>query len=106
ESARLGFESLWTPAGLSGRSVFQVCRDWWEGTIDVVAGGLTVGTSVSPVPAYSVVSLAAESATLSDLTGGKFKLGIGLGSYPSESLRKQLGLPLVSALDLPRDFPQ
>jgi alkanesulfonate monooxygenase SsuD/methylene tetrahydromethanopterin reductase-like flavin-dependent oxidoreductase (luciferase family) len=104
ESVRLGFESFWTPAGLTGRSIFQICRDWWEATAEIVSGGCTVGTSVIPFPGYSLPQLAAESATLSDITGGKFNLGIGLGSYPSESLRKQLGLPLVSAVDLTRDF--
>ncbi|HET6318497.1 MAG TPA: LLM class flavin-dependent oxidoreductase, partial [Chloroflexota bacterium] len=104
ESARLHFRSFWSPAGLTGRSIFQICREWWEATAEVVPGGLTVGTSVVPVPGYSVPQLAAESATLSELTGGKFNLGIGLGSYPAESLRKQLGLPLVSPVDLTRDF--
>jgi alkanesulfonate monooxygenase SsuD/methylene tetrahydromethanopterin reductase-like flavin-dependent oxidoreductase (luciferase family) len=104
ESARLDYESLWTPAGLTGRSIFQTCREWWEASADVVPGGLTVGTSVVPVPGYSVVSLAAESATLGELTGGKFVLGIGLGGYPAESLRKQLGLPLVSPIAFARDY--
>ncbi|HEY3058851.1 MAG TPA: LLM class flavin-dependent oxidoreductase [Chloroflexota bacterium] len=104
ESAQLGFDSLWTPAGLTGRSIFHTCREWWEATREVVPGGLTVGTSVIPVPGWSVPPLAAESATLSDITGGKFKLGIGLGSYPTESTRMLLGLPLVSSIDLTRDF--
>jgi alkanesulfonate monooxygenase SsuD/methylene tetrahydromethanopterin reductase-like flavin-dependent oxidoreductase (luciferase family) len=104
ESARLDFESLWTPAGLTARSIFHTCREWWEASADVVPGGLTVGTSVIPVPGYSVVSLAAESATLGDLTGGKFVLGIGLGGYPAESLRTQLGLPLVSPISFARDY--
>jgi len=104
EAARLTFDSLWTPAGLTGRSIFHTCREWWEGTLDIVPGGLTVGTSVIPVPGWSVPPLAAESATLSDLTGGKFNLGIGLGSYPAQSLRQQLALPLVSPIALTRDF--
>ena len=104
ESARLGFASLWTPAGLTGRSIFQICREWWEASTDVVAEGLRVGTSVIPVPGTSVVSLAAESATLNELTGGKFALGIGLGGYPSPGLRAQLGLPLVSTVEFARDY--
>src|SRR5215210_4411102 len=94
ESARLGYDSLWTPAGLTGRSIFHTCREWWEATTDVVPAGLTVGTSVIPFPGWSVPPLAAEAATLGEITGGQFKLGIGLGSYPAESLRSQLGLPL------------
>lgn len=104
ESARLSYESCWTPAGLGGRSIFQICRDWWEASAEVVPGGLTVGTSVIPFPGYSVPQLAAESATLSELTGGKFNLGIGLGSYPAESLRNRLGLPLAPSITVTRDF--
>lgn len=104
ESAWLGFHSLWTPAGLTGRSIFQTCREWWEASSEVVEGGLTVGTSVLPVPGWSVPPLAAESASLSELTGGKFILGIGLGAYPAPALRESLGLPDVSALRLTRDY--
>src|ERR1700716_3733645 len=98
ESARLGFDSLWTPAGLTIRSIFQTCREWWEATTEVVADGLSVGTSVIPFPGWTVPPLAAESATLSEITDGKFNLGIGLGAYPSAQMVHQLGLPQVSPL--------
>jgi alkanesulfonate monooxygenase SsuD/methylene tetrahydromethanopterin reductase-like flavin-dependent oxidoreductase (luciferase family) len=104
ESARLEFQSFWTPAGLTGRSIFQTCREWWAAAVEIVPGGLTVGTSVIPFPGHSVPAMAAEAATLSDITGGKFNLGIGLGGYPSESMRHQLGLPRVSPIALTRDF--
>ena len=104
ESASLGYDSLWTPAGVTGRSIFQTCRDWWEATIGVAADGLDVGTSVIPFPAWSVPTLAAESATLSEITAGKFKLGIGLGGYPAEAFRKQLGLPEVPPVAYTRDY--
>jgi alkanesulfonate monooxygenase SsuD/methylene tetrahydromethanopterin reductase-like flavin-dependent oxidoreductase (luciferase family) len=104
EAARLGYESLWTPAGLTARSIFQTCHEWWLATTEVVAAGLSVGTSVIPFPGWTVPPLAAESATLSEITGGKFNLGIGLGAYPSEALRHQLGLPLVSTLAYTRDY--
>jgi alkanesulfonate monooxygenase SsuD/methylene tetrahydromethanopterin reductase-like flavin-dependent oxidoreductase (luciferase family) len=104
EAARLGFDSLWTPAGLTNRSIFQTCREWWDATTEVTPEGLSVGTSVIPLPGWSVPPLAAESATLSDITGGKFNLGIGLGSYPADALRHQLDLPLVSPLTFTRDY--
>src|SRR5438105_7917285 len=84
EAAHLGFDSLWTPAGLTGRSIFQTGREWWMATAEVVDGGLSVGTSVIPFPGWTVPPLAAESATLSEITGGRFQLGIGLGAYPSD----------------------
>src|SRR5260370_33777545 len=104
EVARLGYDSLWTPAGLTAQSIFQTCHQWWLATTQVVADGLSVGTSVIPFPGWTVPPLAAESATLSEITGGKFNLGIGLGAYPSEALRHQLGLPLISPLSFTRDF--
>jgi alkanesulfonate monooxygenase SsuD/methylene tetrahydromethanopterin reductase-like flavin-dependent oxidoreductase (luciferase family) len=104
ESAALGYDSLWTPAGVTGRSIFQTCRDWWEATMAVVPEGLEVGTSVIPFPAWSVPSLAAESATLNEITAGKFKLGIGLGGYPAEAFRHQLGLPQVPPVAYTRDY--
>jgi alkanesulfonate monooxygenase SsuD/methylene tetrahydromethanopterin reductase-like flavin-dependent oxidoreductase (luciferase family) len=104
ESAALGYDSLWTPAGVVGRSIFQTCRDWWEATRKLVPGGLEVGTSVIPFPGWTVPTLAAESATLNDITAGKFKLGIGLGGYPSDVFRNQLGLPRVPPVAYARDY--
>jgi alkanesulfonate monooxygenase SsuD/methylene tetrahydromethanopterin reductase-like flavin-dependent oxidoreductase (luciferase family) len=104
EAARLGYESLWTPGGVTERSIFQICRDWWEATSEVVPDGLRVGTSVIPFPGWTVPTLAAESATLNDITGGKFVLGIGLGAYPSPGTIKQLGLPTVPPVAYSRDY--
>ena len=104
QAARLGYDSLWTPTGVTARSIFQTCREWWEATTDVVAEGLSVGTSVIPFPGWTVPSLGAESATLNDVTGGKFKLGIGLGAYPSPMFISQLGLPTIPPLAYTRDY--
>lgn len=106
EAARLGYDSLWTPAGLTRRSIFQICRDWYEATTEVVPGGLSVGTSVIPFPGWSVPTLAAESASLNDVCSGKFSLGIGLGAYPSPALIRQLDLPSVSPLTYSREYLQ
>jgi alkanesulfonate monooxygenase SsuD/methylene tetrahydromethanopterin reductase-like flavin-dependent oxidoreductase (luciferase family) len=103
-AARLKFESLWTPAGVTARSIFQTCRDWWAATTDVVADGLSIGTSVIPFPGWSLPTLAAESASLNDVCGGKFNLGIGLGAYPSPAYVKQLGLPRVPPLTFTREY--
>jgi alkanesulfonate monooxygenase SsuD/methylene tetrahydromethanopterin reductase-like flavin-dependent oxidoreductase (luciferase family) len=100
EAATLGFDSLWTPAGVTARSIFQVCRSWWE------ASGLSTGTSVIPFPGWSVPTLAAETASLSEVCGGSFSLGIGLGSYPSPGLVQQLGLPTVPPLTYTREYLQ
>jgi alkanesulfonate monooxygenase SsuD/methylene tetrahydromethanopterin reductase-like flavin-dependent oxidoreductase (luciferase family) len=104
ESARFGYDSLWTPASVTGRSVFQTCRDWWEATIAVVANGLDVGTSVIPFPGWTVPTLAAESATLNEITACKFTLGIGLGGYAAEAFRNQLGLPQIPPVAYAHDY--
>src|SRR5437660_9854787 len=89
ESANLGYDSLWTPAGVTGRSIFQTCRDWWEATTGVVAAGRSVGTSVIPFPGWAVTTLAAESVPLNAITAGQFPLGSGLGVYPAGAVRAQ-----------------
>jgi alkanesulfonate monooxygenase SsuD/methylene tetrahydromethanopterin reductase-like flavin-dependent oxidoreductase (luciferase family) len=104
EVARLGYDSLWMPAGVTGRSVFQTSVEWWSATTDVVPEGLGIGISVVPFPGWSVPTLAAESATVSEVTGGKFVLGIGLGGYPAESFRANFGLPLVPPVAYTRDY--
>jgi alkanesulfonate monooxygenase SsuD/methylene tetrahydromethanopterin reductase-like flavin-dependent oxidoreductase (luciferase family) len=104
EAAKLGYGSLWTPAGVTGRSIFQTCREWWQATTDVVGDGLRVGTSVIPFPGWTVPTLAAESATLNDITAGKFNLGIGLGAYPADGFREQFGLPLIPPVAYTRDY--
>jgi alkanesulfonate monooxygenase SsuD/methylene tetrahydromethanopterin reductase-like flavin-dependent oxidoreductase (luciferase family) len=63
-----------------------------------------VGTSVIPFPAWTVATLAAESASLGEVTGGKFALGIGLGGYSSEGFRRQLGLPMLPPVAYTRDY--
>src|SRR5215207_3344275 len=104
ESARLGYESLWTPANVAARSTLFVCVQWWQASTEVVAGGLAVGISVIPFPAWTVTTLAAQAATVSDITGGKLSLGIGLGGYPAPGFRHRLGLPDVPVLPYTREF--
>jgi alkanesulfonate monooxygenase SsuD/methylene tetrahydromethanopterin reductase-like flavin-dependent oxidoreductase (luciferase family) len=103
-AARLGYDSLWTPAGATGPSIFQTCRDWWAATTDVLADGLRVGTSVIPFPVWTAPTLAAESASLSEITAGKFALGIGLGGYPAEPFLERFGLPALPPVAFTRDY--
>src|SRR5579859_2395868 len=106
EAVRLGYQSLWMPAGITGRSVFQTSVEWWAATTEVVPEGLVIGISVVPFPGWTVPTLAAESATVSEITGGKFILGIGLGSYPAPAFLKSMGLPRVPPVALTRDYLQ
>jgi alkanesulfonate monooxygenase SsuD/methylene tetrahydromethanopterin reductase-like flavin-dependent oxidoreductase (luciferase family) len=75
EAAGLGFESLWTPAGGVPDS-FHVCSAWSQDT--------ALRTGISVVPAarmWTPLGLAAQAATLAQLSDGRFVLGIGTGGY-------------------------
>jgi alkanesulfonate monooxygenase SsuD/methylene tetrahydromethanopterin reductase-like flavin-dependent oxidoreductase (luciferase family) len=72
-AAQLGFESLWTPAG-GVPDAFHVCAAWSEDT--------SLRTGISVVPAarmWTPLALAAQTATLAQLSSGRFVLGIGTG---------------------------
>jgi alkanesulfonate monooxygenase SsuD/methylene tetrahydromethanopterin reductase-like flavin-dependent oxidoreductase (luciferase family) len=98
QAARLGYDSLWTPASATGRSAFHTCVQWWQ------ASGLRVGISVVPFPAWTPATLAAEAATVGELTDGKHMLGIGLGGYPAKGFRDSMGLPDVPPITLSREY--
>ena len=73
EAQRLGFESLWTPAG-GVPDAFHVCAAWSQDT--------ALRTGISVVPAarmWSPLAMAAQAATVAQLSAGRFTLGIGTG---------------------------
>jgi alkanesulfonate monooxygenase SsuD/methylene tetrahydromethanopterin reductase-like flavin-dependent oxidoreductase (luciferase family) len=75
EAGQLGFESLWTPAGGVPDS-FHVCAAWSQDT--------SLRTGISVVPAlrmWTPLGLAAQAATLAQLSSGRFVLGVGTGGY-------------------------
>jgi alkanesulfonate monooxygenase SsuD/methylene tetrahydromethanopterin reductase-like flavin-dependent oxidoreductase (luciferase family) len=75
QAAAQGFESVWTPAG-TVPDAFHVCAAW---SLDT---GLRTGISVLPAPRmWTPLGLASQAATLAQLSGGKFVLGIGTGGY-------------------------
>jgi alkanesulfonate monooxygenase SsuD/methylene tetrahydromethanopterin reductase-like flavin-dependent oxidoreductase (luciferase family) len=86
EAARLGFESLWTPAGGVPDS-FHVCAAWSQDT--------ALRTGISVVPAarmWTPLGLAAQAATLAQLSAGRFVLGLGTGGY-GPAFWASVGLP-------------
>src|SRR6202021_512044 len=73
EAAGLGFESVWTPAG-GVPDAFHVCAAWSQDT--------SLRTGISVVPAarmWTPLALAAQAATLAQLSSGRFVLGLGRG---------------------------
>lgn len=103
EAARLGYSSIWTPEG-SAQDGFVLCAYRWAASRAVIPEGLGTGISVSPVPIRTPYALAMSAGTVSDLTGGRFILGIGTGGVYGAEYRRSFGLPRISALALMRDY--
>jgi alkanesulfonate monooxygenase SsuD/methylene tetrahydromethanopterin reductase-like flavin-dependent oxidoreductase (luciferase family) len=83
---RSGFGSLWTPAG-GVPDAFHVCAAWSEDT--------SLRTGISVVPAarmWTPLALAAQAATVAQLSSGRFVLGLGTGGY-GPLFWESLGLP-------------
>jgi alkanesulfonate monooxygenase SsuD/methylene tetrahydromethanopterin reductase-like flavin-dependent oxidoreductase (luciferase family) len=86
-AAGLGFASAWTPAG-GVPDAFHVCGQW-----STAAGGeLRTGISVVAAPTWTVPTLAAQAATVAQISGGRFSLGIGTGGYGAAAWAAR-GLP-------------
>jgi len=86
EAARLGFESLWTPAG-GVPDAFHICGAWAED------GPLLTGTSVVPAARmWTPLALAAQAATVGLRSAGRFILGLGTGGY-GPGFWASVGLP-------------
>ena len=86
EAETLGFESLWTPAGGVPDS-FHICAAWSHDT--------SLRTGISVVPAarmWTPLGLAAQTATVAQLSAGRFVLGIGTGGY-GPAFWESVGLP-------------
>ena len=79
-AATLGYESVWTNAG-NDRDAMHICAQWSVASADIVPGGLKTGISVIPVPYWNAASLASNAATVGEISGGRFTLGIGSGWF-------------------------
>jgi alkanesulfonate monooxygenase SsuD/methylene tetrahydromethanopterin reductase-like flavin-dependent oxidoreductase (luciferase family) len=103
EAARAGYTSLWTPEG-AGQDAFQLCAHRWAASCQVVPAGLTTGIGVSPVLYRTPIAFAMSGGTVSQLTGGRFIMGLGAGGAYRPRTRQRLGLPRLSTLALMRDY--
>ena len=94
ESARLGFQSIWTPEG-TGEDSYHMCLMRWAATCDVIEGGIETGIAVSPVMWRSPMAFAMTGGTVSKMTNGKFIMGIGAGGAYRPDVRKSINLSLI-----------
>lgn len=92
----LGYESLWVTHGL-GRDALLVLSAYGQ-----VAPRAGLGTGIVPVYPRHPVLLAQEALTLSDITGGRLRLGIGVSHRPV--MEGALGLDMGRPLEVMREY--
>ncbi len=92
----LGYESVWVTHGL-GRDSFLVLAAYGAAT-----SRLRLGNGVVPIYPRHPVAMAQAALTLSEMTGGRFLLGIGVSHR--ESMEAMLGVPLRAPLAVMREY--
>ncbi len=92
----LGYESVWVTHGL-GRDSFLVLAAYGAATTR-----LRLGNGVVPIYPRHPVAMAQAALTLSELTGGRFTLGIGVSHR--ETMETMLGLALAEPLSVMREY--
>lgn len=106
EAVSAGYASAWTPSGPATRDGFHVCAQWSRATASAIEGGVPVGIAVIPAPLWTVQSLAHQAGTLSEITGGRFVLGLGTGGIYSAEYRRTYGLPQWPVVRMMREYLQ
>ena len=91
-----GYDSVWVTHG-SGRDSFLVLAAYGAATTRV---GL--GNGVVPIYPRHPIAMAQAALTLSELTGGRFRLGIGVSH--KASMETSLGLTLREPLAVTREY--
>ena len=102
-AVELGFNSIWTPEG-TGQDSYQICLRRWEATTNITSAGITTGIAVSPVIWRSPMAFAMAGGTVSQITNGKFIMGLGSGGIYRPGAMNSLGKSKISALSLMRDY--
>jgi alkanesulfonate monooxygenase SsuD/methylene tetrahydromethanopterin reductase-like flavin-dependent oxidoreductase (luciferase family) len=82
----------------------HVCAQWSVASADVVPGGLGTGISVIPIGYWTAPALASCAATVGEISGGKFVLGIGSGAIHNPAFRKSLNLPDIGPIGAMREY--
>ncbi len=92
----LGYESLWVTHGL-GRDALLVLSAYAQ-----AAPRAGLGTGIIPIYPRHPVLLAQEALTLSDVSGGRLRLGIGVSHRAS--METALGLDMGRPLPVMREY--
>lgn len=97
DAARLGYGRIWVG---SVADPFQTCALRWSHTRTVVPGGVGTAIGVVPVGVRTPADLAQSATALSQLTGGRFILGVGAGTVYEPEYRRAWGIEERSSLAL------
>jgi alkanesulfonate monooxygenase SsuD/methylene tetrahydromethanopterin reductase-like flavin-dependent oxidoreductase (luciferase family) len=100
QAVDLGYTSGWGPGGVTSRDGLHAAVQWSQAAGD----RLTTGVSVIVAPFWTPVSLAAQAATVAELTGGRFILGVGSGGAYQASARRAYDMPERPVVSLMRDY--
>jgi len=92
----LGYESVWVTHGL-GRDSFLVLAAYGAATTR-----LGLGNGVVPIYPRHPVAMAQAALTLAEVSGGRFRLGIGVSHRAS--MEAMLGLAIVEPLAVMREY--
>jgi len=92
----LGYDSAWVTHG-SGRDSFLVLAAYGAATTR-----LGLGNGVVPIYPRHPVTMAQAALTLNEVTGGRFRLGIGVSHKPS--MEGMLGLTLAKPMTAMREY--
>ena len=92
----LGYESVWVTHGL-GRDSFLVLAAYGAAT-----SRIGLGNGVVPIYPRHPATMAQAALTLSELTGGRFRLGIGVSHRAS--MEAMLGLAIIEPLAIMREY--
>src|SRR5579871_687659 len=95
---RLGYDSVWTTHN-TARDAFVALTAY--GCATSHAG---LGTGIVPIYTRHPVVMAQQALSVNDLTGGRFRLGIGVSHAPNIS--GALGLEMGDPLDVMREYVQ
>src|SRR5579871_2033801 len=96
----LGYTSGWAPGGVSSRDGIITALQWAQ----AAGPKLLAGTSVNVAPFWTPTSLAAEAATVAELTEGRFVLGVGSGSAHDPAALAAYDMPNRPVVSLMRDY--
>ncbi len=98
-----GYDNAWTNSLATGRDAFHTCAQW-AATVADDSDTFGTGILVVPAPVWSALSLAGQAATVGDLSGGRFVLGVGLGGAVQAGFRRTFGIPDVPPIALAREY--